>query len=345
MKSTRVSAKVNTNLVDHAPKDQRKYFLSVQNQRLLMAVTRFATDYVRGILRINNLVEMKCIDLKVDDVVHPTMCDGGCKKKFARNTAKFLYCVVDKSSDEDKEFKFVCKDCSQTFIFRDQYKVIQLYPFVSLDDVHQLCEVGFLTKYIFPIKLEYTEKTHEFEKTSYHDFFKVVRSIVSTKKPFEQITQIKLRTYGRTLFTETDNDCIMKSGLGLNGDMTFELEFYPRDSSMMTFLDVYKDTKPLTYFYSYTKRVYTSRFDYVVYFPIKCDRFCKLCRADKMYLNVHPVLYCSQCGYTDPKFFQHSQSLSSIVYFHECVKMKTQKPRRIYYYDMSTYKTLIKKLK
>ncbi|ACI28712.1 ME53 [Agrotis ipsilon multiple nucleopolyhedrovirus] len=348
--SIKVPAKVNTNIGDEKPKDLRNRFLSTQNYRLLSAVSRFATDYVQGVLRVNDLVEMKCNELKGQDLVDSAVCQGECRKKFSKG-AKYLFCVVDSAADVNdvtqrwNKFKLVCNTCSNDYAFNAQYEVMQLYPTVSLADVERMCEVGFLTKYIFPIKLEYTESRTETEVPGYHNFYKIVKSIVKDKKHNEQISKIQLCTYGRDLFTETDYDCAMKSGVDAYGDMTFELEFYPRDSNMMAFLETYKDTKPLTYFYRVTKRIYSSRFDYVVYFPIKCTRYCKFCKASKIYAKNNPVLYCSQCGFTDAMFFKNSPLLSSVTFYDECVKSKTLKPKRIFYYDMALYKTMSKKLK
>ncbi|QAT90294.1 ME53 [Spodoptera exempta nucleopolyhedrovirus] len=349
-KKTTAVAKVNTNIVDDAPKDLRHRFLSVQNYRLLSAVLRFATDYVQGIVRVNDLAEMKCDDLKIVELLDPAYCQGECRKKFTNN-AKHLYCVIDSaitfSPNNDKndnwnKFKFVCNSCSNNFAFNDQYDVIQLYPHVSLDDVERLCANGFLTKYIFPIKLDYTESTTETEVPGYHDFYKVIKTIIKEKKPYEHITKIQLRTYGRDLFTETDHDCIIRNGVDAYGEHTYNLEFYPRDSNILKFLETYKDTKPLTFFYRVTKRIYTSRFDYVVCFPIKCYRFCNLCKSTKMYMK-NPVLYCSQCGFTDSLFFKNSAFMSNVVYLSQCVKSKTLKPKRILYYDLAMYQSLIKK--
>ncbi|AAZ38173.1 ME53 [Agrotis segetum nucleopolyhedrovirus A] len=343
-------AKVNTNKSDESPKDLRSRFLSTQNYRLLSAVSRFATDYVQGILRVNDLAEMRCQELKGRELLESTSCQGECRKKFSKS-AKYLYCIIDSAvnvndpSQRWNKFKFVCNSCSNDFAFNAQYEVIQLFPTVSLEDVERLCAVGFLTKYIFPIKLEYTESKTETEVPNYHNFYKIVRSIVKDKKHNEQIIKIQLSTYGRDLFIETDHNCTMRSGVDAYGDVTFDLEFYPRDSNMMSFLSTYKDTKPLTYFYRVTKRIYTSRFDYVVYFPIKCTRYCKLCKDSKIYMKTNPVLYCSQCGFTDAMFFQNSIMLSSVMFIDECVKSKTLKPKRIFYYDMALYKNIIKKLK
>ncbi|AIE47739.1 me53 [Peridroma alphabaculovirus] len=352
MSKKTVSARVNTNIPAEVPQDVRPRFLSVQNYRLLLAVTRFSTDYAQGVVRINNMQEMNCQELKTPEVLESTACQGECKKKFTRNNAKSLFCVVDKSVDLDdvarrwSKFRFMCKDCSDQYIFTEPYHVVQLYPSVGLDNIKVLCDEGFITKYVFPIKLECTEVVTQTEVPNYHDFYKVVKSIVKDKKPHEQITKLQLLTYGRVLFTETDYDCVMKSTVDPYGEMATELEFYPQHSSMMAFLPTYKDTKPLTYIYRVVKQVYSSNYDnYVVYFPIKCTLYCKLCKDNKIYLKVHPVLYCSQCGFTDALFFRKSTVMANTMFFKECVKSKTQKPRRIIYYDMVLYKTMVKKLK
>ncbi|AYN44966.1 me53 [Alphabaculovirus alterspexiguae] len=343
--TTSVTAKVNTNIVDKTPKDLRHRFLSLQNYRLMSAVLRFATDYAQGILRVNDLIRMKCDDLKIVELIDPAYCQGECRKKFIN--AKFLYCVIDNAivtfdeGDKWNKFKLVCNSCSNNFAFNDQYDVIQLYPHVSLDDVERLCASGFLTKYIFPIKLDYTETTTEIQVPGYHDFYKIFKTIVKEKKSYEQITKIQLRTYGRDLFTETDNDCIIRNGLDTYGEHVYNFEFYPRESNMLNFLKIYKDTKPLTFFYRITKRIYTGEFDYFVYFPIKCYRFCNLCKSSKLY-NKNPVLYCSQCGFTDSFFFKNSLFMANVVYIKDCVKVKTLKPKRILYYDLTAYKNIMK---
>lgn len=335
-------------VVDEVPKDLRSLFLSNENHRLLSAMSRFATDYVQGILRVNNLAHMKCGDLKSREQIESTVCHGECRKKFSKNT-KYLYCVIDNvvdvgdASQRWNKFKLVCNNCSNDYAFNPQFDVCQLYPTVSLQDVERLCSVGFLTKYIFPINLEYTESRFDVEVPGYHNFYRKARSIVKAKKPNEQISKIQLCTYGRDLFIETDHDCLIRSAVDSHGVSTFSLEFYPRDSRLLAFLDTYRDTKPLTYFYRVTKRVYASRFDYVVYFPIKCTRYCKLCKDTKIYMKNNPVLYCTQCGFTDAMFFKNSIFMSSVAFIESCVKSKTLKPNRILYYDMNMYKSMMNK--
>ncbi len=108
---------------------------------------------------------------------------------------------------------------------------------------------------------------------------------------------------------------------------------------MMRFFDKGQQ-RQLTYFYNVEKMVFKQPFNYIVYFPVQCKRFCSLCSKNKMYLKHHLVLYCSQCGFTDAMFFSAKCDVSSMRFFSECVKVKTIKPKRIYYYDMTLYKKL-----
>ncbi|ABM45721.1 ME53 [Spodoptera frugiperda multiple nucleopolyhedrovirus] len=348
-KNTTVSAKVNTNLSpDEKPKDLRGRFLSNQNYRLMKSVLRFSSEYVQGVRRVNDLVEMKCDDTKCKEITTNAKCQGECGKIF--NNGKFLFCVYDTSaaaatasSSGEAKFKLVCNLCSNDYSYNNRYEVLQLFPTVSQQVVERLCEIGFLTKYIFPIKLNYTETQTKTEVINYHDFYKMVKSIIKEKKSNEQITEIKLSTYGRDLFVETDDFCVMRKDSNEFNETVYELDFFPKQSSMLEFLKIYKDNKPLTYFYTVKKRVYLSIFDYAVYFPFKCVLFCKVCTKNKMYLKTHPVLYCSKCGFTDPMFFNNSAFLESTIFLAKCVKYKTMPVARIFYYDMTLYKTFIKK--
>ncbi|AXU41606.1 ME53 [Spodoptera eridania nucleopolyhedrovirus] len=339
----KVSAKVNTNREDDSLKDLRGRFLSNQNYQLMKYVLRFATAYAQGTLRVNDLKEMNCDDLKYGEVTTSACCQGECGKKF--NGAKILFCVIDSEDGGDIEdkFKLVCHFCSNDYSYQKRYEVMQLYPTVSLPVVERLCEVGFITKYIFPIELDYTVTTTRTEVCNFHNFYKMVKSIIREKKSNEHITEIRLSTYGRDLFVETDDNCTMKNGINEYSEHFYELDFPSSPSTMLPFVQTYKDTKLLTYFYTVTKRVYYSFFDYVVHFPIKCTRFCKLCKQDKLYLKIHPVLYCSKCGFTDAAFFKNAPFLKTTVFLAKCVKAKTLSPTRIYYYDMNEYKSYINK--
>ncbi|QNV47770.1 major early transcription protein 53 [Alphabaculovirus altersperidaniae] len=344
----KVAAKVDTNhgSKDKTFKDLRGRFLSNQNYQLMKYVLRFATDYVQGVVRVNDLAEMNCDDLKYPEKYKQAFCQGECGKKF-NNGNKILFCVVDTEQDDDngdwEKFKLVCNICSNDYSYQHRYEVMQLFPTVSLGVVERLCKVGFLTKYIFPINLDYSVTTTKTEVCNYHNFYKMVKSIVREKKSNEHIVEIKLSTYGRDLFSETDDNCAIRNSVNEYNEHVYELEFHSSPSTMLPFVQTYVDAKPLTYFYTITKRIYLSLFDYVVYFPIKCTFFCKMCKENKLYLKTHPVLYCSKCGFTDAMFFKNAQFLKSAVFLAKCVKAKTLSPTRIYYYDINEYKSYINK--
>nr|UWK31530.1 me53 [Spodoptera exigua multiple nucleopolyhedrovirus] len=347
----KVSAKVNTNRDDDDSKfkDLRGRFLSNQNFQLMKYVLRFATNYVQGTYLVNDLKEMECTDLKYGEVERRTVCQGGCGKKFTGGN-KLLFCVIDNNGDDDdvddggnEKFKVVCHVCSNDYAYKRRYEVMQLFPTVSLSVVERLCEVGFITKYIFPIDLEYTVTETRTEVCNYHNFYKMVKSIIREKKTNEHITEIKLSTYGRDLFIETDENCAMRNGQNEYNEHVYELEFHPSPSTMIPFVQTYAEKKPLTYFYTVTKRVYLSFFDYAVCFPIKCINYCKMCKQDKLYFKINPVLYCSKCGFTDASFFKNAPFLKNTVFLAKCVKAKTLPPTRIYYYDMNLYKSYMNK--
>jgi hypothetical protein len=346
----KVSAKVNTNRDDDSKfKDLRGRFLSNQNYQLMKYVLRFATNYVQGTYLVNDLKEMDCGDLKYGEIERRTVCQGGCGKKF-NGGGKLLFCVIDNEADDDDEndgsvekFRVVCHVCSNDYSYKRRYEVMQLFPTVSLGVVERLCEVGFITKYIFPIDLEYTVTKTRTEVCNYHNFYKMVKSIIREKKTNEHITEIRLSTYGRDLFIETDDNCAMRNGLNEYNEHVYELEFHPSPSTMLPFVQTYAEKKPLTYFYTVTKRVYLSFFDYAVCFPIKCTNYCKMCKQDKLYFKIHPVLYCSKCGFTDAGFFKNAPFLETTVFLAKCVKAKTLPPTRIYYYDMNLYKSYMNK--
>ncbi|QEI03418.1 ME53 [Spodoptera cosmioides nucleopolyhedrovirus] len=345
----KVLAKVNTNLGsnDSKFKDLRGRFLSNQNYQLMKYVLRFATNYVQGTYLVNDLKEMDCSDLKYSEVERKTVCQGGCGKKF-NGGGKLLFCVIDTEANDEnggggEKFRVVCHVCSNDYSYRRRYEVMQLFPTVSLGVVERLCELGFITKYIFPIDLEYTVTKTRTEVCNYHNFYKMVKSIIREKKTNEHITEIRLSTYGRDLFIETDDNCAMRNGLNEYNEHVYELEFHSSPSTMLPFVQTYAEKKPLTYFYTVTKRVYLSFFDYAVCFPIKCTNYCKMCKQDKLYFKIHPVLYCSKCGFTDAGFFKNAPFLKTTVFLAKCVKAKTLPPTRIYYYDMNLYKAYMNK--
>jgi hypothetical protein len=347
-----VPARVNTNIVPETPKDLRPRFLSVQNHNLLSAVSRFASDYARGTLRLNNLKVMKYAGNNRVENEMSTKCQGKCGKKFAV-TCKYLYCVIDTTIDLDdpltrwNKFLFVCRDCTFNYlrVDGDRYQVIQLYPQIKLADITRLCEFGFLTKYIFPIKLNYKIVKYQKEVQGFHDFYNAVKTIISNKKTYEQITKIELRTYGRTLFIETDNDCTMKCSFDEPTKLTTELEFYPTESKMLNFVNTYNDQIDLSYFYVVTVCAYDTRADYDLFFTIKCELCCDLCTETKLYKNVHPILYCTKCGFTDALFFRNSKITAGLKYFKSCIKEKIKGAKCIKYYDLNEYKSHVDQLK
>ncbi|QED40536.1 ME53 [Chrysodeixis includens nucleopolyhedrovirus] len=350
-------ARINSNLpkkivtkpdVDsEKPRDLRTKFLSQVNIRLLTAVMQFASDYVHGTLKLNALSQMNCSDLKQEEIVEKTSCDL-CNEKFRRES-KFLYCLADHSiNPEDetkrhKKFRFICKKCSADYMYSYQYELFQMYPVILLDNLEILCQMGFLKCYIFDINLKATVTTEEFSIEGHHDYYDVIQRIVASKKQNERITKLELRTYGNTLFLETNQNCGMQLRIDSTPDKKiYDITFGPYESSMMRFFEKGQQ-RELTYFYNVEKQVYSQPFNYVVYFPVQCKRFCSLCTKHKMYLKHHLVLYCSQCGFTDSMFFNaktHKIDLSKMKFFYECVKVKTIKPKRIYYYDMTLYKKL-----
>nr|QBI90232.1 me53 [Trichoplusia ni single nucleopolyhedrovirus] len=333
-------------IIQSPPKDLRPKFLSHINYCLLQSIIQFASDYVQGRLRVNNLSQMNCTDLKQEEIVEKVTCNE-CLKQFRRETNFSLFCLIDNSIDiEDelkrhKKFKFICAKCHDLFQYKRQFDLFQIYPYVILEEAEILCQLGFFKCYLFNINLEYTCTTEETSVVGRHDFFGTIKELVDKKKPNEQITKILLRTYGRTLFTETDRHCIIKTTSSKIGcdDNTFKLYF--GDSKMMDFFATRGEQKLLTYFYSVEKKIYKSTFNFVLYFPVPCKRFCVLCTRHKMYLKKHIVLYCSQCGFTDAMFFTKNKLDVSAIKFHSvCVKVKTIKPKRIYYYDMNLYKKI-----
>nr|AOL56588.1 ME53 [Chrysodeixis includens nucleopolyhedrovirus] len=333
-------------IIQTPPKDLRPKFLSHINYCLLQTIIQFASDYVQGRLKVNNLSQMNCKDLKQEEIVEKATCNE-CSTQFKRETNFSLFCLIDNSIDiEDelkrhKKFKFICSKCYDLFKRKRQFDLFQIYPYVILEEAETLCEMGFFKCYLFDINLEHTCITEETSVVGRHDFFGTVKDIVDKKKPNEQITKIQLRTYGRTLFTETDRYCIIKTTSSKIGcdDNTFK--FYFGDSKMMDFFVGMGEQKLLTYFYSVEKR-------YIKVILISYSIF--LCRVNdiaffaldiKYISKKHLVLYCSQCGFTDAMFFSKNKiDVSALKFYSVCVKVKTIKPKRIYYYDMNLYKKI-----
>jgi Baculoviridae ME53 len=313
-------------------KDLRTKFLCEEKLKLLMDVSLFASDYVHGIIRINNLKSMNVKGPK--EAIAAAKCNN-CKRKF-NNTSKFLFCAINKNLNSEDKFKLVCEVCTEALDF--QYNMIELYPTLTFSNVKHLCEIGFLTKYIFPLELNFTKEDKQFTMNNYHDFYKTCRTIVKQKQPHEEIVKIELRTYGRTLFCESSLECMVKCYYD-QFKLVQKIEFNNPESELIKFLREYHDdTKLLTYFYSVKKHIYSKDFDYKIYFAIPCQLSCTFCKKTKLYLNKHPILYCSQCGFTDAMFFKQTYNLT---YIKSCIKMKVKAPKTILYYDLSLYKNKI----
>nr|WRQ96247.1 me53 [Mamestra configurata nucleopolyhedrovirus A] len=343
-----VTAKINTNIVPEVPKDLRRKFLSVQNYNLLVSVSRFAADYARGRLRLNNLALMGYDNSNRVENIKVTKCQGSCNLFFGPS-CKILHCVIDLDVDLDdasvreKKFLMMCNNCASDYKGDDRYDVLQLFPHLKLVNVERLCELGFLTKYIFPINLDYKIVKRQVPARNYHDIYAMVKSIIAEKKTNEQISEINLRTYGRTLFTDTDFDCTIKSTFQDNPDVpSAEFEFYPVESSMLKVVKTFDDRTLRDYFYEVTTRVYDTRADYVLYYNIMCKIFCTFCTETKLYDKIHPVLYCTKCGFTDAFYFRNSNIINGIKYYKQCVVEKTKNSKCIRYYDLDLYKKLLK---
>nr|QGX02252.1 me53 [Mamestra configurata nucleopolyhedrovirus A] len=346
-----VTAKINTNIVPEVPRDLRRKFLSVQNYNLLVSVSRFAADYARGRLRLNNLKLLGYDNNNRVENTKMTKCQGSCDLFFGPH-CKVLYCVIDLEVDLDdsatrwNKFLMMCNNCASDYKGDDRYNVLQLFPHLKLVNVERLCALGFLTKYIFPINLEYKVVKRQVPVRNYHDIYATVKSIIAEKQPYEQISEINLRTYGRTLFTDTDFDCTIKSTFQDNPDVpSAEFEFYPVESSMLKVVKTFDDRTLRDYFYEVTTRVYNTRSDYVLYYNIKCTLFCTFCTDTKLYKKTHPIMYCTKCGFTDALFFRDSNIINGIKYYKQCVVEKTKNSKCIRYYDLDLYKSLVKKNK
>ncbi|AUV65269.1 ME53 [Alphabaculovirus myunipunctae] len=337
---------------DKTPRDLRPRFLSVENMRLLKAISRFAVAYVKGVVNLNDYAQMHKVNanFRGNETKKTVGCQGRCNRLFSRDTAPIqqLHVAIDTSVDAINDparrwqrFRFVCQHCLN-YYYDDQFVRVQLYPRLSLVDVERLCELGFVTRYIFPIALEYTTVTTSTKVPNWHDFFSYTQGFVRAKRDNEHISSISLRTYGRTLFEDTDKQVVMHNRVDESTCRpVYQLEFKPKESSMMAFLDTYNDHKLLTYFYVITKRVYkTMPQDYVVYFPIKCTLYCRQCTKDKMFKRTNPILYCSVCGFTDAFFFSNflTTKHNNLCFDSSRVQIKVQKPASLLYYDMSRRK-------
>jgi hypothetical protein len=342
-RSKKPVAKVNTNMVDLTPRDLRQRFLAKENIYLMRAVARFSSNYVQGILSIADTHQMQRVDTRLTANLKKTaMCQGKCNKSFTRQTpSKFLFAVIDLNVKiEDpatrwSKYKLVCFNCSNEYNYTEEFACIELFPNLSLRNVERLCELGFITKFIFPIDLNYTTETVTTRVLNYHNFFEQVNEIVTAKSDKEQITSIRLHTYGRDLFVETIDNVSMNISIDATGKTVMKLQF-GRESSMLQFVNTYSNQIMLTYFYAVTKRTYKTTYDYVVYFPIKCELVCKQCK-DKVYKKINPILYCTRCGYTDSLFFTNSALLHKVNFDANCVKTVIQKAASIVYFDVSNY--------
>nr|WUR10835.1 ME53 [Calliteara abietis nucleopolyhedrovirus] len=94
-------------------------FLSFEQVKLMKALMRFATDYVTGNYKLNNLALMNCGNLKRNtEYVFNSMCDK-CKKEFRHFVAETreLHCVINTkvSVETENNFKLICGKCCRIF--------------------------------------------------------------------------------------------------------------------------------------------------------------------------------------------------------------------------------------
>lgn len=326
--------------------DIRSQFLCYEISQLALAVARFAADYARGVYRVNNLKLMNCKDLKCLEAVATTTCDK-CKRAFNKIINTKLYCLINNKIEQVDEtnchnrFKIICGKCESKVTHHTTIETHELYPQVSSETLRKLCQVKFITRYIFPIDdmESYTMKKEIFRDQT-RDVKKSLQEIASKKLPNEQIVKLIMRTYEKPIFSMTLEEFVIKTDP--NGRRYFEFD----TSSAKSFIETHKFLN-MTYFYEIHSRVYRNEnYSYTAYFAKPFAGFgkrltCHRCKSKFYKKNI--ILYCSTCGFMNRMHFSVAKDkidIDNIKFYEECIMAVKTRDYCIIYYDYMMYRRL-----
>ncbi|QBQ01684.1 me53 [Hyphantria cunea granulovirus] len=189
---------------------------------------------------------------------------------------------------ETEDIQFCCLMCSQQMRVMD---LIEIYPTITLHNLRKLMynkilkifvfnfvnsEIVHCKRYIITESLEHTLDVALREKSEKEEIEKIVLLNNSVKIAQDTVTDLRV-DYGKyylfsrkLAFNRQLVDSIVKP------TTTFVLEVYYKE---------FKDYQP-----------------FMVYFNKCTVHECEWCRG-KLWHNTVPILFCSQCGFTDPQYW------------------------------------------
>ncbi|AUF81545.1 me53 [Malacosoma neustria nucleopolyhedrovirus] len=333
--------------------DLRYKFLNSQSYELLKFVFNFATDYAEGKYRVNNLPMMRCMGInRSKDTIRQTKCDS-CAFKFNKVTKNQLFCIVnvvislvDEKRRKEK-FKLVCGKCLHKYTFCDMFVTYEMYPRLNLSSVEELCDHGFITAYIFPIRLMEEDRDYEIVVNVYKDVknnvYDNIKAIVNNKKSNEMITKIEYSTYNKVVFVENVHDFFVVKNPSTG---RLAVKMMPDNSPMLAQCrrqNVRPRSDETIYFYEVRKKVYLHDHNYIIYIWRSCNTYCVKCET-KFYKKINPILYCSTCGFTDYMYFTRTHDnldVFDLDFYKKCIKTNNSINCKLIYYDMKLYNKMI----
>jgi hypothetical protein len=335
--------------------DIREFFLSDIERKVMLATLKFSTNYVLGFIDSKDIRKASKDDqfkYKTKEHLVEAICTV-CNYKFSDNTRLWHLSVWVRR--DKKKFDFCCKDCSVAA--EDCLNMYDIYPRLSLNDLHHLNREGFFSRYIFPMDVGYYSiiQQKRVEITDHHgDVFKIIqRLLLEHKLPEQHIFSITLSNMSHRVLVEEYKRielqryrCMIEKPQTRDDVNCFIVD---NGSEMLDAVknNTFKSIKG-TVFAIIKYRTHKSVFAGVLTFPLKFSKneYCQLCKKLKMYYK-NPVLYCTKCGFTNRNQFidKGTKNFSDCLFETDFIKSRELNDEMILYYDMDAYNNYIKKQK
>jgi hypothetical protein len=356
--ATTVSSNGNKKVV----RDWREFFLSDNERALMFATLHFSTKYVQGTVDSREMRMMgkfaKHLSIFKSKFEHimDSYCTM-CKYKFKENTRQWtVYAIVfpNKSQYDPGRFEITCYLCYRKV--NDILKSYQIYPRISLLDVHALAKHGFFNRYIFPLNLDHSPLYTETIVEHHHDgdLGKLMRRLLTQHKlPKERILSMHFSTLtNNTLVKEQyGNMCLQRYRTMCRTPETVDdinCFLVDGESEVATAIEAktFQRLKGVPFKIVLTKCAQLAMFtDGVITFPCKprAAAYCNLCKKTKMYYK-NPILYCTRCGFTSRYQFANNKpprDYNAYGYVPAAIKKFESKNEMILYYDINEYLNVI----
>lgn len=266
--------------------DKRTLFLSQELRHALMFVAEFARDAVNGVPNV----------LRFTPMCH--VCEKSFNSIYKNSHSPYMFMVIKSWLEEDVDcVKFTCLACKR-YPAQD---VIQLYPSFSLVNLKKLMYNGTLKKFVFPFKQPSKKKCRRIG-VEMADLALILTEVVNAKLGNEEFESISLyETEGEVLVA---SDSLYHLRVDWGSNLTFSVP--SQFSRELT-------SKAGAHYLEIISREYEEYQPFYVYFHHSLEqKTCKACKNKVCAVSkkkASPVLFCENCGFTDPKYWSSSQEI------------------------------------